>query len=103
MQCHIGPFKVIEVINDNAYHLRLPNSYPTRPKLLNPMDNMPISEEYKLEQIVGHRKQGKGLVYQVRWKGYDVTGDTRVTTWDLHNAPEELQQYHQQIGIDHEY
>ena len=28
MQRHIGPFEIIEVINDNAYRLRLPDSYP---------------------------------------------------------------------------
>jgi hypothetical protein len=28
MQKHIGPFEVTEVVNNNAYHLRLPYSYP---------------------------------------------------------------------------
>ena len=28
MQCRIGPFEILEKINDNAYQLRLPDTYP---------------------------------------------------------------------------
>ena len=69
----------------------------------NPQDDMAVSEEYKVEQIMGHRKRGKGWVYRVRWKGYNATDDTWATMQDLRNAPEMLQQYRQHIGLDRQY
>ena len=82
------------VVNISHLWLYCLDSDPTQPKLVNPRDDMLVSEEYELEKIIGHQKWGKGLVYQVRWKGYDVADNNWVMTQDLHNAPEELQWYH---------
>ena len=112
MPRRIGPFEIIEVINDNAYRLHLPDSYPmhnvinishlrpyrldldpSRNHLANPRDDLIASEEYEVERLVGHRRRGKGMIYQVRWKGYDALEDTWATTRDLRNAPEVLKEY----------
>jgi hypothetical protein len=112
MQKHIGPFEVTEVLNDNTYRLRLPDSYPmhnvvnmthlrpyrttgdsTRPHLSNPRDDLRASEEFEVEEVVGHRKRKGKLLYRIRWKGYGAQEDTWVLEKDLRNAPEKLKKY----------
>jgi hypothetical protein len=116
MQRKIGPFEIIEVISPTAYKLRLPNSYKGhnvfnlqhltkylrsnelgRPKLMNPRDTLPSSEEYKVEKIVGEQRRKGKLYYCVRWKGYNAKDDTWQTAWDLRNAPELVKAWRQQL------
>jgi hypothetical protein len=118
MQRRIGPFEVMEVINDNAYRLRLPNSYPmhnvvnvahlrpyrpagdnSRPHLSNPRDNIRVSEEFEVDDVVGHRRQKGKTLFRVRWKGYGAQEDTWVTERDLRNAPEILGNYKLRTGL----
>ena len=116
MQRKIGPFEVIDIISPTAYKLRLPDSYkghnvfnlqhltkyyrskePDRPKLMNPRDTLPSSEEYEVEKIVGERKCKGKLHYRVRWKGYDAENDSWQTARDLRNAPELLKAWRQRL------
>jgi hypothetical protein len=116
MQRKIGPFKIIKVISLTAYKLRLPDSYKGhnvfnlqhltkylrsnelgRPKLTNPRDTLPSSEEYKVEKIVGEQRRKGKLYYQVRWKGYNAEDDTWQTARDLRNAPELVKAWRQQL------
>ena len=118
MQKRIGPFEVMEVINENAYRLRLPNSYPmhnvvnvahlrpyrpprdiSRPLLPNPRDDIRASEEFEVEEVVGHRKRKGKLLYRVRWKGYGAQEDTWASEKDLWNAPEILGKYRTKSGL----
>ena len=82
MQRKIGPFKIMEVISPTAYRLRLPDTYKghnvlnlqhlmkyhrspdeLRPRLANPRDALPSSEEYKVERIVGEKRKNGRLYY----------------------------------------
>jgi hypothetical protein len=119
MQRRIGPFEVTEVINENAYRLRLPDSYPmhnvvnvahlrlyrspgdvSRPLLSNPRDDMRASEEFEVEEVVGHRKRKGKLLYRIRWKGYGAQEDTWASEKDLRNAPEILGRYRMKAGLN---
>jgi len=78
----MGPFEIIEILSPTAYKLRLPDSYKghnvfnlqhltkyyrnnesDRPKLANPRDTIPSTEEYEVEKIVGERKRKGKLFY----------------------------------------
>jgi hypothetical protein len=116
MQRKLGPFEIIDVISPTAYKLRLPDTYPmhnivnlqhltkyhrspdeTRPKLANPRDALPSSEEYEVDKIVGEQKRNGKLMYQVRWKGYSAEHDTWQSARDLRNAPELLKEWRLQL------
>ena len=116
MQRKIGPFEVIDVISPTAYKLRLPDSFrghnvfnlqhlakyhrstdQERPKLANPRDILPSTEEYEVDQIVGERKLNGKLYYRIRWKGYDAEDDTWQTARDIRNAPELLKLWRQRL------
>ncbi len=116
MQRKIGPFEIIQVVTPTAYKLRLPDSYPmhnvvnlqhltkyhrspdtTRPRLANPRDQRPSSEEYEVERIVAERASRKGKEFLVRWKGYDAEDDTWQSERDLRNAPEILKTWRLQL------
>ena len=107
MQRKIGPFEVTEAISPTAYQLRLLDSYKghnviniqhltkyhrsadrTRPKLSNPRDDLPSTEEYEVEKIVGERRKKGKIYYRICWKGYDAEDDTWQSARDVRNAPE---------------
>ena len=82
MQRKIGPFEVMEVISLTAYRLWLPDTYKGHnvlniqhltkyhrspdescPRLANPRDALPSSEEYKVKRIVGEKWKNGKLYY----------------------------------------
>ena len=89
------------VINISHLHPYWLDLDPSRNCLANPHDELVASEEYEVEEIVGHRQKGKGIIYRVHWKRYDAQEDTWVTACDLHNAPELLKEYQKRVGLDH--
>jgi len=56
-----------------------------------PPDLVNREEEYKVELIRDHRKQGRGYQYLVVWKGY--SDETWESESNLKNASEVLQSY----------
>ena len=56
-----------------------------------PPDLIKGEEEYKVDSIRDHRKQGKGYQYLVEWKGY--SDETWELESNLKNATEILQEY----------
>ncbi|GJF00558.1 polyprotein [Phanerochaete sordida] len=122
VQRWIGPFEVMQRINENTYRLRLPDSYPgspvfnlqhlkryqSSPNEFGPREVMtdtralkPASEEYEVDRIVGHKydKKRRAMTYLVRWVGYSPLYDLWLTAKDLRNAPEVLFEYRRQHGI----
>ena len=116
MQRKIGPFEITEVISPTAYRLRLPDSYKghnvlnlqhltkyhrspdeSRPRLANPRDALPSSEEYEVERIVGEKRKNGKLYYRIRWKGYDAEDDTWQSARDVRNAPELLKAWRDRL------
>ena len=84
----LGPYPVIEQINDLAYKLQLPESmhihpvfhasllYPAQKDTIQgrvPPEPEPIEidgeEEYEVEKILDVKKTGRRLFYLVKWKG----------------------------------
>ena len=111
----VGPFEVVEKVNNNVYHLRLPDSYPgspvinishlrkyiepppgeTRTQLVDGGFRKEESPEYEVERILGHKRVGakKALRYLVRWVGYRPQFDLWLSEFDLRNSPQILRDY----------
>ena len=87
------PFKIIEVLSPLNYHLELLKSWKIHPiihaTLLSPYHENDIyrtnylspppdliegEHEYRVGAIITHKRQGRGHVYLIKWKGYP-TGD----------------------------
>ena len=88
-----GPFKIIKVLSPLNYRLELLKSWKIHPVIhatlllpyhknnihgtnyLNPPPDLIEGEhEYKVEAIIAHKRQGRGHIYLIKWKGYP-TGD----------------------------
>ena len=111
----LGPFEVIEKVNNNVYRLRLPDSYSgspvinishlrkykepapgeTRTQLIDGAFRKEESPEYEVERILGHKRVGsrKALRYLVQWVGYGPQFDLWLSELDLRNSPQILRDY----------
>ena len=89
---HEGPFEIKDVLGPVTYQLKLPESWKIHKvfhaTLLRPYkenevygENYPRplldiesgEEVYKVEQILKHRRRGRGYEYLVKWAGYLIT------------------------------
>jgi hypothetical protein len=103
-----GPFEILEAVGDRSYRLKLPEIWAIHnvfhSSLLNqhstpefdsqkhplppPPDIINDKEEYKVEEIRGHRKQGRRTQSLVHWKGYDDIEDSWLPCSALQNSEE---------------
>jgi len=116
----LGPFKIIEVVSTHARRLELPpklralhpvfhvsllephtpNTIPNR--ILPPPPPVEVDEnlEYEVDEILDsyidkRRKKHGGLMYRVRWKGYQgIVEETNEPAEHLSNAPELTEEFH---------
>ena len=108
-----GPYKVLEIISNNAYRLKLPstlrihpvisctfikpyastNDFPHRIKELPPPIIVDNQIEYEVESIKNHRMRYNQYEYLTHWKGYPDSEDTWQKESDLINAQELLNEY----------
>jgi hypothetical protein len=108
-----GPFKVKEKVGDQAYHLKLPETwaihhvfhsslltrthkveFDNQKKPMPPLpDIIDEEEEYEIEEIHRHRRKERGTQYLVHWKGYGNEDDTRLTQFSLGNVEKLLSEY----------
>lgn len=117
----IGPFEVLEKINDNVYRLSLPDSYPgssvmniahlkrynepqegeARTKMATDLKRRDASEEYEVERILGHKYVGPDnkLKFLIRWKNYGPQFDLWEDAASLRNAPQILRDYKASAGL----
>jgi len=105
-----GPFKITEVLGPVTYKLQLPIQWkvhnvihgnrltPYRETDVHgknfpepPPDLINGEEEYEVDSIKDHRKQGRSYQYLVVWKGY--SDETWEPESNLKNATEILQSY----------
>jgi len=117
-QKRYGPFTIKEEIGQGAYRLELPEGWAihdvfnedllTRCKKAEfasqhkdpapPPDIINEEEEYKVEEIRGHRKKGRGTQFLVHWKGYGNEHDQWMTETNLQHAKEAIQDYWTQLS-----
>jgi hypothetical protein len=90
----------------NVFHSTLLNRHSTpefdsqkRP-LPPPPDIINDEEEYEVEEIRGHRKQGRGTQYLVHWKGYNDIEDSWLPQLALENSEEMLSKYRKNNNLD---
>ena len=108
-----GPYKVLEIISNNAYRLKLPstlrihpvisctfikpyastNDFHHRIKELPPPIIVDNQIEYEVESIKNHRMRYNQYEYLTHWKGYPDSEDTWQKESDLINAQELLNEY----------
>ena len=114
-----GPFKVIEKVSRLAYKLQLPTRWKIHNTFHahylspyteteeygqmfpeNPPDLVGGEEEYELEAILKHKGNTKPRRrFFVLWKGWPTSENSWMTTEELANAPEMLQEYLTKKGL----
>ena len=96
-----GPFEIEEMLGPVTYRLKLPESWKIhnvfhatllRPYIENeiygnnyprpPMELLEGEKVYEVENIIKHRRRGRGYQYYVKWKGYPITE----ATWESESA-----------------
>ncbi|KEP45030.1 putative Transposon Tf2-1 polyprotein, partial [Rhizoctonia solani 123E] len=111
----LGPFKVIEKISNLAYRLELPESmrvhnvfYLGLPSKVKEDPKTPFKErpppvtiegeeEYEVEAIVDHKREGDQMFYKIKWKGYGPESNTWEPKENLENAENFLKKYHSML------
>jgi hypothetical protein len=107
-----GPFEISEVLGPLTYRLALPTRWRIHPvfhaSLLTryqenethgrnftkpPADLLDGEEEYEVEAIVAHKRQGRGLVYLIKWKGYPTSDNSWEPQKNLKHAQDILSTY----------
>lgn len=118
----IGPFKIIEKINDVSYKVELPAKYQVHnvfhsSLLKTSYENVPElfpnrtiinvqppvvksvnkdeEDEWEIEQLIDRRKKRNRLEYLVRWKGWSAEYDEWKTVDQLKNARSLMKEYDQ--------
>jgi hypothetical protein len=111
----IGPLKVLQIRGPNTVLIEVPprlrrieplqnivhlKAYVSRPPEVGPTPPVQLpdiindQEEYEVEDILSHRKQGDKTEYLVRFKGYGPEDDLWLPKRNLANAPDVLREYH---------
>jgi len=108
-----GPFRILKDIGSGAFELELPEGWMihnvfnkdllircTKPKFkgqhMEPAPPPTIinkKEEYEIEEVRKHRKQGKGVQYLVHWKGYGDEHDQWIAETGLPHTREAIEDY----------
>ena len=95
----VGPFRVVQLVGDNAVKLELPPAMKIHPvfnislvkhyqgsQLLPAPVEVEGQEEFELDSILSHRKVEKRMQYLVSWKGYGASENMWLSESDLGNA-----------------
>ena len=107
-----GPFEIEEVLGPVTYQLKLPETWKIHKvfhaTLLHPYkenevygENYPRplpdvedgEEVYEVEQILKHRRRGRGYEYLVKWVGYPITEALWKPKSSFTGSAEILQEY----------
>jgi hypothetical protein len=119
----IGPFKVSQVVNANAYRLELPDKFGIHPvvnisrlkKFVNGAQQFPSREveewrpsgevvrdangelEFEVDRILAQRGGQKRKQYLVKWKGYPLWEATWEKEDNLENSQQKLREFRQRV------
>ena len=110
-----GPFCISKVLGPLTYQLKLPEQWKIHPifhttlltpfkennihrhNYINPPPDLIDGEpEYEIEAINAHRRQGRGYLYLVKWKGYYSAENTWEPEQHLSHAQDILKSYKDQ-------
>src|SRR5436309_2634794 len=110
--CFLGPFKILEVVEKQAYHLELPQTYSWihpvfHVLLLEPYQQhagedpsipllailLPDGEEWEVEKILDECKHYKKMQYLVKWHGFPDYKNLWEKEADLQNCKDLLQEF----------
>jgi len=121
----IGPFKIVQVVNPNAYRLELPGTFGMHPtvnvsrlrKFVDGSEQFPSREveewrpsgvvvrdengqlEFEVERILAQRgRDGRAKQYLVKWKGYPLWESTWEGEKNLENAQKKLGEFRERIA-----
>jgi hypothetical protein len=115
---YIGPFEILEQVNEMSFKLKLPesmskfhdtfhasllepyveNTIPARhvpppPPIAIDDENESEHEEYEVEEILAKKKVGKGFKYLVHWKGYGIDDRTWEPASSLKHCKEAVHEF----------
>ena len=109
----IGPYEIVERINNVAFRLKLPDSvrihdvfhvsllepfvanpFPSRTVAPPPPEIIDGDEEFEVEEILDSRRVGRGLQYLVRWTGYSPSDDSWQPARDLTHCQDLVNDFH---------
>ena len=108
----IGPFKVSQVINNNAYRLDLPATMwiynvfhvSLLDRYTPPVEGQHVAEpqptivdddkDYEVKRILDSKRRYRKLYYQVRWAGYNYHRTTWEPANNLENVAELVGEFH---------
>ena len=79
------------------YKIRNPELGPQ--KIEPPPEIIDGHAEFEVEDIIAHRRSGKGIQYLTRFKGYTADADEWLPAKNLARAPDILKEYHDRNGI----
>jgi len=119
LKCH-SPFSITQVISPVTYKLALPHQWAIHPvfhaSLLTPYSKTKEhgenyarpppnlvggTEQYEVEAICSHQRQGRGrqLQYLVKWLGYPESNNTWEPAGHL-QTPILLKEYHRRVPVE---
>ncbi len=114
--CWIGPLKVLQLCRPNTVLIEVPprlqriepiqnmivhlKAYTPRPQATGPTQPLPLpdlvndQEEYEVEDLLSHRKEGTKTEYLVRFKGYCPEDDLWLPQRNLEHSQDLIKEYH---------
>ena len=116
----VGPFRIVDIINENALRLEIPptwkihnvfhvsllekfikNPFPNRDQ--EPKNIPPViihgSPEYEVDYIVASRKRRNRTEYLIHWKGYGMHERTWEPEYNLRNASKALTNFRKKTMV----
>jgi hypothetical protein len=119
----IGPFKVVERKNANAYKLELPDSFHIHPvvnverlkRFVDGADQFPSREvedwrpsgeavrdangelEWEVERVIAQRGSERNRSYLIKWVGYPLYESSWQPKRNLENAQGKIDEFHQRL------
>jgi hypothetical protein len=117
----LGPYEILEKVGAASYKLKVPGldfKYPVYSEsIVTPYNELPPHrrkehpdpktigghKEYQVEEILKHRKFGRGYQYLIKWKNYPLRERTWEPSRHLTHAKHLLNEYnkkhHMQFGL----